>query len=56
VSSADHEQTILATTILSDLFDQPHPIMDTVSSAALSAVDIMPPIRRGIGEFGMGRR
>ena len=55
-SSADHEQTILATTILSDLFDQPHPIVDTVSSAALSAVDIMPPIRRGIGEFGMGRR
>jgi len=55
-SLSDHEQTIAATTLLSGLFDMPQPLIDSLSSVALSAMDILPPIRRGIADFGMGRR
>ena len=55
-SLSDHEQTIAATTLLSGLFDRPNPLIDLMSSVALSAIDIIAPIRRGVGDFGMGRR
>ena len=55
-SLLDHEQTIAATTLLSGLFDMPQPLMDSMSSVALSAIDVVVPIRRGIANFGMGRR
>ena len=55
-SLSDHEQTIAATTLLSRLFDMPQPLIDSLSSVALSAMDILPPIRRGVADFGMGRR
>ena len=55
-SLLDHEQTIAATTLLSGLFDMPQPLMDSMSSVALSAMDVLAPIRRGVANFGMGRR
>lgn len=55
-SLLDHEQTIAATTLLSGLFDMPQPLMDSMSSVALSAMDVLAPIRRGVSNFGMGRR
>ena len=55
-SLSDHEQTIAATTLLSGLFDMPHPLIDSMSSVALSAIDVLAPIRRGVVDFGMGRR
>ena len=55
-SLSDHEQTIAATTLLSGLFDMPQPLIDSMSSAALSAIDVLAPIRRGVADFGMGRR
>ena len=55
-SLSDHEQTIAATTLLSGLFDMPQPLIDSMSSVALSAMDILAPIRRGVADFGMGRR
>ena len=55
-SLLDHEQTIAATILLSGLFDMPQPLMDSMSSVALSATDVVAPIRRGVANFGMGRR
>ena len=55
-SLSDHEQTIAATTLLSGLFDMPQPLIDSMSSVALSAMDVLAPIRRGVADFGMGRR
>ena len=55
-SLSDHEQTIAATTLLSGLFDMPQPLIDSMSSVALSAIDVLAPIRRGVADFGMGRR
>lgn len=55
-SLLDHEQTIAATILLSGLFDMPQPLMDSMSSVALSAMDVLAPIRRGVANFGMGRR
>jgi ubiquinone biosynthesis UbiH/UbiF/VisC/COQ6 family hydroxylase len=55
-SVSDHEQTIAATTLLSGLFDTPQPVIDSMSSVALSAMDILAPLRRGVANFGMGRR
>jgi ubiquinone biosynthesis UbiH/UbiF/VisC/COQ6 family hydroxylase len=55
-SLLDHEQTIAATILLSGLFDMPQPLMDSMSSVALSATDLVAPIRRGVANFGMGRR
>ena len=55
-SLSDHEQTIAATTLLSGLFDMPQPLIDSMSSVALSAMDFLAPIRRGVADFGMGRR
>ena len=55
-SLSDHEQTIAATTLLSGLFDMPQPLIDSMSSGALSAIDVLAPIRRGVADFGMGRR
>jgi 2-octaprenyl-6-methoxyphenol hydroxylase len=55
-SLSDHEQTIAATTLLSGLFDMPQPFIDSMSSVALSAIDVLAPIRRGVADFGMGRR
>jgi ubiquinone biosynthesis UbiH/UbiF/VisC/COQ6 family hydroxylase len=55
-SLVDHELTIAATTLLSGLFDMPQPLMDSMSSVALSAMDVLAPIRRGVANFGMGRR
>ena len=55
-SRSDHEQTIAATTLLSSLFDMPQPLIDSMSSVALSAMDVLAPIRRGVAGFGMGRR
>ena len=55
-SVSDHEQTIAVTTLLSGLFDTPQSLIDSISSAALSAIDIFAPIRRGVANFGMGRR
>ena len=55
-SLSDHEQTIAATTLLSGLFDTPQPLIDSMSSVALSAMDILGPLRRGVANFGMGRR
>ena len=55
-SLSDHEQTIAATTLLSGLFDMPKPLIDSMSSVALSAMDVLAPIRRGVADFGMGRR
>jgi ubiquinone biosynthesis UbiH/UbiF/VisC/COQ6 family hydroxylase len=55
-SLLDHEQTIAATILLSGLFDMPQPLMDSMSSVALSAMDVVAPIRRGVANFGMGRR
>lgn len=55
-SVLDHEQTIAATILLSGLFDMPQPLMDSMSSVALSATDVVAPIRRGVANFGMGRR
>ncbi|MEC9144295.1 MAG: FAD-dependent monooxygenase, partial [Pseudomonadota bacterium] len=55
-SLSDHEQTIAVTTLLSGLFDMPQPLIDSMSSVALSAMDVLAPIRRGVADFGMGRR
>ena len=55
-SVSDHEQTIAATTLLSGLFDTPQPVIDSMSSVVLSAMDILVPLRRGVANFGMGRR
>jgi ubiquinone biosynthesis UbiH/UbiF/VisC/COQ6 family hydroxylase len=55
-SLSDHEQTIAATTLLSGLFDTPQPLIDSMSSVALSAMDILGSLRRGVANFGMGRR
>jgi ubiquinone biosynthesis UbiH/UbiF/VisC/COQ6 family hydroxylase len=55
-SLLDHEQTIAVTTLLSGLFDTPQPLIDSISSVALSAMDVLAPIRRGVANFGMGRR
>ena len=55
-SLLDHEQTIAVTTLLSGLFDMPQPLIDSMSSVALSAMDVLAPIRRGVADFGMGRR
>ena len=55
-SQSDHEQTIAATTLLSGLFDTPHPLIDSMSSVALSAIDVLTPLRKGVANFGMGRR
>ena len=55
-SLSDHEQTIAATTLLSGLFDMPQPWIDSMSSMALSAIDVLAPLRRGVADFGMGRR
>jgi ubiquinone biosynthesis UbiH/UbiF/VisC/COQ6 family hydroxylase len=55
-SVSDHEQTIAATTLLSGLFDTPQPVIDSMSSVVLSAMDILAPLRRGVANFGMGRR
>lgn len=55
-SLSDHEQTVTATTLLSGLFDMPQPWVDSMSSVALSAIDIFAPVRRGVANFGMGRR
>lgn len=55
-SLLDHEQTIAVTTLLSILFDTPQPLIDSISSVALSAMDVLAPIRRGVANFGMGRR
>jgi ubiquinone biosynthesis UbiH/UbiF/VisC/COQ6 family hydroxylase len=55
-SLVDHEQTIAVTTLLSGLFDRPQPLIDSMSSVALSAMDVLAPIRRGVANFGMGRR
>ncbi|MDB2380075.1 FAD-dependent monooxygenase [Luminiphilus sp.] len=55
-SSSDHEQTISATTLLSQLFDTPSPLIDGFGSAALSLLDMAQPVKRRVAEFGMGRR
>ena len=55
-SLSDHGQTIAATTLLSAVFDKPKPLIDSMSSVALFAVDILAPIRRRVADFGMGRR
>ena len=55
-SLSDHEQTIAVTTLLSGLFDMPQPLIDSMSSVALSAMDVLAPMRRGVADFGMGRR
>ncbi|MBT5067412.1 MAG: hypothetical protein HOM67_03695, partial [Halieaceae bacterium] len=55
-SSSDHEQTISATTFLSQLFDTPSPLIDGLGSAALSLLDMAQPVKRRVAEFGMGRR
>jgi 2-polyprenyl-6-methoxyphenol hydroxylase-like FAD-dependent oxidoreductase len=55
-SLLDHEQTIAVTTLLSGLFDTPQPLIDSISSVVLSAMDVLAPIRRGVANFGMGRR
>ena len=55
-SLSDHQQTVAATTLLSGLFDMPQPLIDLMGSVALSATDILEPIRRGVADFGMGRR
>ena len=55
-SSSDHEQTISATTLLSQLFDTPSPLIDGLGSAALSLLDMAPSVKRRVAEFGMGRR
>jgi 2-octaprenyl-6-methoxyphenol hydroxylase len=55
-SASDHEQTISATTLLSQLFDTPSPLIDGFGSAALSLLDMAQPVKRRVAEFGMGRR
>ena len=56
MSRGDHEQTIGATSLLAEMFDSPSMLIDSVASVALSALDLSDGVKRGVAQFGMGKR
>ena len=56
MSRGDHEQTIGATSLLAEMLDSPSMLIDSVASVALSALDLSNGIKRGVAQFGMGKR
>ena len=56
MSRDDHEQTIGATSLLAEMLDSPSTLIDGVASVALSALDLSSGVKRGVAQFGMGRR
>ena len=55
-SRGDHEQTIGATSLLAEMLDSPSMLIDSVASVALSALDLSSGVKRGVAQFGMGKR
>ena len=55
-SRGDHEQTIGATSLLAEMLDSPSMLIDSVASVALSALDLSNGVKRGVAQFGMGKR
>ena len=56
MSRGDHEQTIGATSLLAEMLDSPSMLIDSVASVALSALDLSNGVKRGVAQFGMGKR
>ena len=56
MSRGDHEQTIGATSLLAEMLDSPSMLIDSVASVALSALDLSDGVKRGVAQFGMGKR
>ncbi len=56
MSRSDHEQTIGATSLLAEMLDSPSMLIDSVASVALSALDLSNGVKRGVAQFGMGKR
>lgn len=55
-SCHDHEQTIGATSLLAAMLDSPSTVIDIVASVALSLLDLSSGVKRGVAQFGMGKR